>query len=56
MINYIKPIIVEKFKTVCDYCGCNFFYQQEDITLGFGSYGETYVQCPNCGKRIYSLN
>ena len=61
MIEIIKnpnPVIRDKYKAICDNCGCEFSYQQEDIindwngVLGPGSYGGKHVICPNCGERV----
>ena len=61
MIEIIKnpnPVIRDKYKAICDNCGCEFSYHQEDIindwngVVGPGSYGGKHVNCPNCGERV----
>lgn len=63
MIEIIKnpnPVKKDKYKTVCDNCGCEFSYQREDViddwngVLGPGSCGGKHVHCPNCGERVYA--
>ena len=61
MIEIIKnpnPVIRDKYKTICDNCGCEFSYHQEDViddwngVLGPGACSGKVI-CPNCGERIY---
>ena len=39
-----------KAVTKCQYCGCKFSYENEDIETVF--LGKTWVVCPQCGKEI----
>ena len=56
MIKIIEP--VTRTVTSCEYCGCKFSYENEDIekdglwanNLVF--IGKIFVVCPQCGKEI----
>lgn len=61
MIEIIKnpnPVERDKYKTVCDYCGCEFSYQREDIINNWsgvpGFYSGKHIYCPNCGETIHA--
>ena len=56
MIKIIEP--GTRIVTVCEYCGCKFSYEKEDIkeTKGYNmdplSVQKSYVECPQCHKEI----
>ena len=56
MIKIIEP--GTRTVTSCEYCGCKFSYEKEDIeTDGLlvnnsVLFGKTLVVCPQCGKEI----
>lgn len=56
MIKIIEP--GTRTVTSCEYCGCRFSYENEDIKVsGLGSIEQlqtrkSYIECPQCGKEI----
>ena len=56
MIKIIEP--GTRTVTSCEYCGCKFSYENEDIEkdgalLNNSVFlGKTWVVCPQCGKEI----
>ena len=56
MIKIIEP--GTKIVTSCEYCGCKFSYEKEDIEVsGLYSMDElqtrkSYIVCPQCHKSI----
>ena len=56
MIKIIEP--GTRRITSCEYCGCKFSYEREDIKVS-GLYSmdqlrtrKSYIECPQCGKEI----
>lgn len=57
MIKIIEP--GTKTVTSCEYCGCKFSYEKEDIKV-IGLYSmddqlqtrKSYIECPKCHKSI----
>ena len=56
MIKIIEP--GTRTVTICEYCGCKFSYEKEDIKVS-GLYsmdqlqtGKSYIECPQCHKSI----
>ena len=56
MIKIIEP--GTRTVTSCEYCGCKFSYEKEDIKVS-GLYpmdqlqtGKSYIECPQCHKSI----
>ena len=56
MIKIIEP--GTRTVTSCEYCGCKFSYEKEDIETdgllanNLVSIGKIFVVCPQCGKEI----
>lgn len=56
MIKIIEP--GTRTVTSCEYCGCRFSYENEDIKVsGLCSIEQlqtrkSYIECPQCGKEI----
>lgn len=50
MIQIIKP--GTKKITKCNYCGCQFSYEEEDIQSTDRVTDGQWLDCPQCGKQM----
>lgn len=55
----IKPGCLPKNRGTCNYCGCEFEYDSNDVYTAptlTTTWGSAYVICPYCGRTVYLYN
>lgn len=55
----IKPGCLPINRGTCNYCGCEFEYDSNDVYTAptlTTTWGSAYVICPYCGRTVYLYN